>query len=119
MPQIEVDFNSRDALGYIPGLAANANGPLLPGEPVEVFDLAGFHCQATVVGIASGVLALDPIWATFVEPGATRLRLDPAPGRSFSWSSPLSVTVIRVGARVAALGQQRRDFRVPITSGAA
>jgi hypothetical protein len=108
MAQIEVDFNSRDDNGYIPALVSDADSPLQPGAWVETFDLAGFHCQAMVVGVQDGVLALDPIWRTFTRPGASRLRLQPIHGRRFEWASALSVTLVPPFGHV-----------LPITSGAA
>jgi hypothetical protein len=103
MAQIEVDFNSRDENGYVPALVSSADGPLQPG--------------AMVVAVEHGVVALDPIWRTFTKPHASRLRLQPIPGRRFEWTGPLSVTLV---PRVSHGPRNTRDMeRSHSTTGAA
>ncbi len=89
MTRIEVDFNSRDDAGLLPAAPTDSDGPVMPGQAVELFDDEGNRCLATV--IASGdSLALAPIWQTFAGPDQSRLVVSNGVMRAM-WRNPLTV----------------------------
>jgi hypothetical protein len=91
--RIEVDFNDRDDEGLIPANPADATGPLRRGAWVDAFDDEGYRCLATVTGLTTNRVTIQPNWNTFVEPTESRVVV---PGASYS--GPLSVSVYLASA---------------------
>ena len=89
MKRIEVDFNSRDASGFVPALIGDADGFPSHNELVDLFDDEGNRCFAVVAGTGD-VLALTPLWQTFVEPNRSRMVIDPGFGVA-EWRNALTV----------------------------
>lgn len=71
--QVLVDFNTRDAQGYVPAHVGTLDHLRAVGELIDAVDDEGNRCIARVAGITGSVIALAPEWRTFVEPTDSRL----------------------------------------------
>ena len=99
MTRIEVDFNTRDERGLIPAPVADINGAFRIGDMVEAFDEDGNRCSGRIAQQSGAYILIDPVWATFTTPDASRLRILRATGLSSSWVSGLSVVLTPTSLR--------------------
>ena len=76
--QITVDFNSRDAQGFVP--ASRRRLATLPevGSIISAVDLEENHCLARVIAIGPASITLEPLWQTFATPEQSRVVTNPA-----------------------------------------
>jgi hypothetical protein len=71
--QITVDFNSRDAQGFLPAsLRRLATLPEV-GSIISAVDLEDNRCLARVIAIGPASITLEPLWQTFATPEQSRV----------------------------------------------
>jgi hypothetical protein len=72
-PTVLVDFNSRDANGYTPGLVRNIVAGAVPmvGDWVTARDVEGNSCDARVMFVGEKLIRVSPLFSTWVHAGRT------------------------------------------------
>ena len=104
--QITVDFNSRDAQGFLP--ASLRRLATLPdvGSIISAVDYEENRCLARVIAIGPASITLEPLWQTFATREQSRVVTNPA-GGSFriSWASSTSLFVDMAADRVRTWSQ--------------
>jgi hypothetical protein len=75
--QITVDFNSRDAQGFVP--ASRRRLATLPdvGSIISAIDHEENRCLARVIAVGPASITLEPLWQTFATPEQSGVATDP------------------------------------------
>ncbi len=78
--QVTVDFNNRDAQGFVPASLRRLGTLPEVGSIISAVDLEENRCLARVIAVGPASITLEPLWQTFATPEQSRVATNPASG---------------------------------------